>query len=278
MIKYKLFTAIASAAFAFAFLLAPPAHAQGEETAASPPLVFQAAGLTASSIQSNVDAFRAQLGTLNANVAGSFPSGRREINWDGVPDIFSAPNNLPADFFNVNSPRGAVFDTPGSGFQVSADDDNPTATPVRFGNLNPRYPGIFNVFSPQRLFTPLDSKFTEVHFFVPGSNTSALVKGFGAIFTDVDQAFAFRSRRSPSGAPRALIECYDQYGRLLFSGAVPVSPGDGTLSFLGVAFTDNRIAKVKIRSGSQPLGEEESGRKDLIVMDDFIYGEPQAIP
>jgi hypothetical protein len=33
------------------------------------------------------------LGTLNANVPGSFASGRRETNWDGVPDNFAAPTN-----------------------------------------------------------------------------------------------------------------------------------------------------------------------------------------
>ena len=31
----------------------------------------------------------------------------------------SAPNNLPANFFNVNSPRGVIFATPGTAFQVS---------------------------------------------------------------------------------------------------------------------------------------------------------------
>jgi hypothetical protein len=88
------------------------------------------------------------LGTLNANVAGSFPSGRREINRDGVPDHFAAPNAMPANFFNVNSPRGAVFTTPGSGFQVRAHNSNPTNTPVEFGNLNPAYPNLFATSVP----------------------------------------------------------------------------------------------------------------------------------
>jgi type II secretory pathway pseudopilin PulG len=61
--------------------------------AGAPPVnVQQAAGTSAAAIQSAVDAYRADLGTLNPNVAGSFGSGRREINWDGVPDAFSAPN------------------------------------------------------------------------------------------------------------------------------------------------------------------------------------------
>ena len=81
------------------------------------PLQFVRAN--AAAIQATVDSYRAALGTLNANVAGSFGSGRREINWDGVPDASAAPNNLAANFFNSNSPRGVVFGTPGTGFQVA---------------------------------------------------------------------------------------------------------------------------------------------------------------
>src|SRR5437764_13457580 len=112
------------------------------------PITFSAFGPNPADIQSTVDAFRTALGTLNANVAGSFGSGRREINWDGVPDALAAPNNLPANFFNSNSPRGAVFSTSGTGFQVSG---NAGVAPVRFDNINPTYSSIFQTFSPQRL-------------------------------------------------------------------------------------------------------------------------------
>ena len=102
------------------------------------------------------DAFRLDLGGgLAAGPAGLFsdPTGaRREINWDAVPDARSAPNDLPLDFFNVNSPRGAVFATPGTGVQVSANAVNPTATPIEFGNLDASYPATFATFSPERLF------------------------------------------------------------------------------------------------------------------------------
>src|SRR5437867_10363204 len=152
-------------------------------TALAAAVTFSGTGANAASLQTTVDAYRTALGTLNANVAGSFPSGRREINWDGVPDALAAPNNLPANFFNVNSPRGVVFSTPGTGFQVSA---NAGVAPVRFDNINPTYSSIFQTFSPQRLFTALGSNVLDVNFFVPGSTTPATVSGFGAVFTDVD--------------------------------------------------------------------------------------------
>jgi hypothetical protein len=149
-------------------------------------LIRSAAGSTAASIQATVDLFRTDLGTLNPNVAGSFGSGRREINWDGVPDALSAPNNLPANFFNVNSPRGAVFDGPGTGFRVSG---NPAiGAPLEFSEINATYPSLFTTFSAPRLFTALGSNIVDVRFFVPGSNTPAVTTGFGAVFTDVDLA------------------------------------------------------------------------------------------
>ena len=52
-----------------------------------------------------VDAYRKLLGDPNnGNTTGSQASGRREINWDGVPDDKAAPAFLPGDFFQ--GPRG----------------------------------------------------------------------------------------------------------------------------------------------------------------------------
>src|SRR5205823_9023457 len=136
------------------------------------------------------DQFRVDLGggtTAGAN--GSFGGVRREINWDAVPAGFSAPNNLPANFFNSNSPRGAVFATPGSGFQVSgATTDAGAGQPAaaNFGNIDPSYTTTFQPFSVQRLFTALGSNITDVNFFVAGTSTPGLVRGFGSIFSDVD--------------------------------------------------------------------------------------------
>ena len=109
---------------------------------------------TPASITAVRDQFRDDLGggTI-AGLNGSFGGERREINWDGVPDAFSAPSNLPANFFNSTSPRGAEFSTPGTGVQVSA---NSGIGPVEFANINPSYSSTFGVFSAQRLFTGVD--------------------------------------------------------------------------------------------------------------------------
>lgn len=232
--------------------------------ASAAPVVFSAEGANSAAVNPTVDAFRNALGTLNANVAGSFGSGRREINWDGVPDALAAPNNLPANFFNINSPRGVVFSTPGSGFQVSASAGSGTA--VEFGNINATYPGLFATFSPQRLFTALDSNITDVNFFVPGSATTASVSAFGAVFTDVDLANV------------TSLQFFDLSNQSLGSFFVPAATGNETLSFLGVRFdAGERIGRVRITAGNAALGGNEGGGVDLVALDDFIYAEPTAV-
>src|SRR5262249_46688201 len=158
-------------------------------------------------------------------------------------------NNMPPDFFNNNSPRGAVFSTPGSGFQVSMDDDNPPdADPdqVRFDNINPTYSSQFSTFSPQRLFTALNSNVYDVSFFVPGTNIPATVSGFGAVFTDVDNAGS------------TSLQLFDQNGDLIMIRDVLATRGSQSQSFLGISFTDGtRIAKVRVTSGNAALGPND---------------------
>ena len=229
------------------------------------PVVRKAAGPDVATIQSAVDQFRAALGNNNG-VGSSFPAGRREINWDGVPDNFSAPNKLPADFFNVDSPRGVFFSTPGQGFQVSA---NIGVAPIEFGNINSTYSSIFRIFSPQRLFTALSSNIVDINFFVPGTARKATVNGFGAVFTDVDR----------SGSTK--IQYFGANNKLLFTDFVPNVPNSKeSLSFLGVLFNQGEhIYRVRITSGNTPLSynNNDGGTKDIVAMDDFIYGEPQPL-
>ncbi len=227
-------------------------------------VLHEAKGANAAAIQSAVDSFRLALGSNNG-IGGTFSTGRREINWDGVPDNLSAPNLLPANFFNSNSPRGVVFHTSGNGFQVSAKAGNPTSTPLNFVNLNAGYGSVFTPFSPERLFVPLGSPVMDVYFFVPGSNVPATTNGFGAVFSDVDTAGA------------ATLEFFDTGNNLLGKYSVPALSGSKTLSFLGVVFTSGeKVMRVRITSGMAAVGIGDSPpNADMVVMDDFIYGEPQ---
>jgi hypothetical protein len=236
--------------------------AYGETSLAQ--LVRTGAGVDAAAIQAVVDQYRADLGTLNPNVVGSLGTGRREINWDGVSDALSAPNDLPGNFFNSNSPRGAVFSTPGTAVQVSADSDNPTSTPPRFANINPSYADAFKTFSPQRLFSPIGSNIVDLFFFVPGTNIPALTRGFGAVYTDVDVA------------ANTDFEFFGASGNSLGAFSTPVS--NNGLSFLGVSFPTPVVRHVRIRYGNSALGPNDGGTTDVAVMDDFIYGEPVGIP
>jgi len=104
-------------------------------------------------ITAAVNEFRDLLGTLNPNIAGEQPGGRREINWDGVPAAFTNNDLFPGNFFNVNSPRGVVFTTDGSAFRISSNG---------FVDVNPDYAGEFNVFSPPKLFAARGSTITDV--------------------------------------------------------------------------------------------------------------------
>ena len=77
--------------------VAAPAGASASVTASGP---------DAEAIKPALDGFRTPLGTVLPNNGLSFPTGRREINWDGVPDVLASPNAFPGDFFSVNNPRG----------------------------------------------------------------------------------------------------------------------------------------------------------------------------
>ena len=228
---------------------------------------YSAAGADPAAIQTAVDDFRAALGTLNAFEPVENADGRRQIDWDAAPAAVSAPNPFPGDFFNFSSSpraRGFEFSTPGTGFQLSGDVDD--GTPIRFENINATYKDEFQVFSAERLFTAIDSTITEGQFFSPiDQTTQALSDGFGAVFTDVD------THGSTS------IEYLDINRQTLLTEIVPVA--DKGLSFVGVKFDSNVIASVKITSGNGVVGPNDGDMGlDIVVMDDFIFGEPIGVP
>jgi hypothetical protein len=225
---------------------------------------YESSGANPAAITATRDTFRAAIGggtVVGPN--GSFSGQRREINWDGVGPAFADPNALPGNFFNVNSPRGAVFSTPGTGFLVSANAG--TATPVLFGFAND-----FQTFSAQRLFTAVNSNITDVTFFVPGTNIAATTNAFGAIFVDVEVAGLTR------------MEFFDAAGSLIYAHDAMVGGNQG-LSFLGaVASDDELISRVRLTSGLNTIaanGVLGNPNDDVVVMDDFLYAEPtRAVP
>jgi hypothetical protein len=245
-----------------------------------PPTVFQAAGPTAESILGTVNAFRAALGDPNnGNATGPLASGRREINWDGGGGVDATTD--PVTPFNVFlNTRGGQFTTPGAGLSQAPPSGGAQNGLAGLFN-NPTYATAFSAFSPLRLFTPVGSNITEALFFVPGFNGvfPATVSGFGAVFTDVDEPDGLgplKRRGNPRGAS-TLMEYFDGDGKLIFSGFVPASPGDGRLSFFGIVFEDARIARVRITTGNVAPGPDDGGENDIVMMDDFIYGEPQPL-
>jgi len=243
-------------------ITASAAGASGSAAKNPKPTVVKGAGDIAGAIAE----YQALLGTDNGGAPDQHATGRREINWDAVPDELAAPNAYPSDFFNApDAPRarGAVLETPGDHLAVSADADNPAGAPVRFGDINPTYTDTFRAFSQERLFSPVGSNVANIHFFVPGTDTPAAVRGFGAVYTDVDRK------------ETAAFKFFDVDGKLLGKFAVPKSK-DG-LSFLGVAFPKPIVARVQIVYGNTKLGPNDDARYDVAVMDDFIFGEPQAV-
>ena len=213
-------------------------------------------------ITAAVNEYRELLGALNPNQPGEQPGGRREINWDGVPAPLTNTDAFPGNFFNVNSPRGVLFTTPGTGFRNSD---------TGYVDVNRRYEGEFNTFSPKKLFVATGSTITDVQFVVAGSNTPALVTGFGSVFADVGRAGS------------TTIEYFDASGRRLRKVTAPRRSDEKGLSFVGVVFDSRIVARVRITSGNTPIGaanldgvQGRGGKSDIVAMDDFIYGEPRA--
>jgi hypothetical protein len=214
------------------------------------------------SIADSVDRFRALLGDpSNGGTAGEQVTGRREISWDGAgANPFNNKNDFPAAFFNTNVKSGAVFTTQGTGFRNDS---------LRFAEVNGTYADQFAAFSPTKVFAPVGSNVMDVHFQVAGQPTPALVTGFGAVFSDVDVAAA------------SSLEFFGADGRSLGVFAAPQRSDAAGLSFVGAKFDTAIIAVVRITLGTGVLGASANdvsagGTADLVVVDNFVYGEPRA--
>ena len=224
--------------------------------------------LTASTnVAAKISEYKALFGGVdNGGDPGSKgTTGFREVNWDGLTDAESAPNLYTPDLFNSTTAprsRGMILSTPGTGLMVSADNSNPTNTLPSFGNINSTYTLIFPPFSGERLFSPVGSNIADIRFYVPGTNTKATVRGFGAVYVDVDRV------------ENTAFEYFDINDKSLGTYATPVL-NNGHV-FLGVIFPDAIVHRVRIEYGNSKLGPDDGGTVDVSVMDNFIFGEPQA--
>jgi hypothetical protein len=209
-----------------------------------------------------VPALAAAIGAIdNKGAPGRHDAtGRRGINWDGVPAQVTNVDTFPAKFFNANSPRGLEYVTaPGTALRVS---DN------GFADINPSYATELTPFSTPKLFAPIGTNITEFRFRIPGTDTAAVVQSFAAVVVDVDKANTSR------------LQAFDSDGRLIANVLIPVRQAPDASSLVAVQFDRPAIARVVLTLGDTPLGAgvndvSSGGKKDVVVLDDLIYSEPQ---
>lgn len=206
--------------------------------------------------------FRTLLGEPNnCGTPGPLTTGRREVNWDGAgARPFNNQNGFPVDFFNTTVKAGLVYD--GATFRNDS---------LLFAEINPTYANEFKAFSPKVMFSAIGSNVIDASFHIPGVATAGLVTGFGAVFSDVDLDQV------------TSIEPIDVNGRSLGRFFVPRRSDVNSLSFLGFKFDAAIVARVRIVCGNGMLAPgtndvSDGGNADLVVVDNFIYGEPQPVP
>jgi len=217
---------------------------------------------TTGDIAATVADFRTLLGDpANGGTPGPLPAGRREINWDGAAARpFNNQDHFPIDFFNTTVKSGLVY--------VGASFRNDS---LLFAEINPTYVNEFKAFSPKVMFSAIGTNVINAVFRIPGAATPALVTGFGAVFSDVDLDQV------------TSIEPMDKDGRSLGRFFAPRRSDGNGFSFVGVKFDDVIVAGVRIVCGNGTLAAgtndvSAGGAADLVVVDNFIFSEPVAVP
>ena len=134
-----------------------------------------------------------------------------------------------------------------------------------FAEVDPELPSQFNSYSGTKLFANISANDWEIEFEVPGQAVDASVKGFGAVFTDVD-------------LPNSTSLEFFNNDRSLGKFFVPEMKAGSSHSFLGVYFEMDYITKVVVsHTGRIADGIKDislGGTVDLVALYDFLYDEP----
>lgn len=262
---------LALAGTAFTTVLMAPGASAGT-------LVFKGVGANASTAFND---FKAAIGGQNNGAQGPQGSGFRTINWDGVrlDGTDANPNTkvivpgttvaIPENRFRA---QGALYAEP---YAVSGNG---------FVSVNPDVAGQFSAFSPKNTFVmfdeelgKFDDRFIEQSFTLPGTDTRAATRGFGAIFQDVELANT------------SSIEYFNGSKSLGKYYVDPSAKSDDT-QFLGVLFDESIVTDVTLTVGTNAIfsfdgksiksfGAENLGKGiDLAVTDDFVFAEPTRVP
>jgi hypothetical protein len=219
-------------------------------------------------INSALNQFRQLLGATLNTTPGAV-GGRREINWDGVPDsLMNKP--LPDRFFNpvgtdpalAPRQRGLTYvptPAPGAGaFMVSNNNFSP---------INDKATGEFAAFSGNKTFSNTTSLVWQIDPEPPGIAAPATVKGFGIVFSDVDKDSS------------TFLEFFNET-RSLGKFFAPKHDNTTSFSFLGVYFKNEKVTSIRVgHEGFLAANEQDisqGGTKDLVILDDFLYDEPVA--
>jgi hypothetical protein len=227
-----------------------------------PPVVVSASG----DLTNAITQFRTVLGDP-LNTTPNQTAGRREVNWDGAPATVTNNNTFPLDFFNNTDPAGP--NARKRGLQYVGAANSLRLDSSNFAEIESTYADNFKAFSQKKIIATINSNITEIEFRVAGTTTPASVKGFGVVFSDVDQD------------NYTTIQFYDGNKSLGVFKAPKRSDANGH-SFLGVHFPNDKITRIKITAGTGTLGVgvkdiSNGGNKDLVVFDDFFYSEPKAL-
>lgn len=210
-------------------------------------------------INPKLEQFRNLLGA-QLNTTPGATEGRREINWDGVPDDL-LNKKLPVDFFNPTGPEATVANQRGLKYSATG---NFQVSKTNFAEVNAGASNEFSSFSGTKSFANISSSLWDVEFQVPAKTEVAFVKGFGIVFSDVDL---------PNSTSLEFFNENKSLGKFF----VPAKNGSN-FSFLGVYFKNEKVTRITVdHNGELDKGQNDisnNGPVDLVTMDNFLYNEP----